>query len=134
MLNPFPELLTYILLSPFLLRVVLGFTFVNLGARKLRAEKARWKMSFETLRIRPPLFWTVLLGFIEIFGGLMFVAGFFTQIAALVFSLISLLDLYIEYQAPPILKRSFTFYLFLFTISLSLIFSGAGLFAFDLPL
>ena len=134
MLNSFPELLAFGLIAPFMLRVVLGFTFVNLGVRKLHAEKTRWMMSFEALRVRPVKFWTVSLGIIQIAGGLMLIVGYLTQIAALVFSIMSLLDLFIEYQAPPILKRSFTFYLFLFTISLSLLFSGAGFFAIDWPL
>ncbi|HEY4490245.1 MAG TPA: DoxX family protein [Candidatus Paceibacterota bacterium] len=134
MLNVFPDLLTYQLLAPFILRVVLGLILLNLGYLKLGAEKTRWETSFETLRLQPKEVLVKLFGFIEILGGIALIAGFYTQVAALVFAVITFIELYIEQKEAALLKRDFVFYLLLFAIALSLLLTGAGFFAFDLPL
>ncbi|TAL48798.1 DoxX family protein [Patescibacteria group bacterium] len=134
MLNPFPNLLAYGLLAPLILRLVLGLIFLNLGYLKLRGERERWQKGFEVLRLRPARELVKLLAIIEIVGGAALIAGFYTQIAALVFAVITALELFIEYREETLLKRDFVFYFLVFAISLSLLFSGAGFFAFDLPL
>jgi uncharacterized membrane protein YphA (DoxX/SURF4 family) len=75
-----------------------------------------------------------ILGAIEIVGGIMLILGLYTQIAALVLGLLTLAEAYTEYKDPLILKRNFVFYTMLFAILLSLLLSGAGAFAIDLPL
>ncbi len=134
MLNPFPELLVYSLLAPFILRVVAGLVFLDLGLLLFKGEKSRWLTSFTTLKIPNPQIGVKVLGVIEIVGGIMFILGFYTQIAALVLSLIIFIETYIEYRDPAILKRTLVFYIMLLSLSLSLLLSGAGAFAFDLPL
>ncbi len=134
MLNIFPEFLTYSMLAPFILRVVLGFIFVNLGYLELTREKYRWARACEALGLKPGMMWSQVFGITQIVGGLMLIAGLFTQGAALFFAFISLAELYVENRAPLLLKRNLAFYLLIFAISLSLIFSGAGFLAFDLPL
>lgn len=134
MLNPFPELLTYSLLAPLVLRLVLGLIFVDLGALKLRGEKSRWVASFDALYLRPADFFVVVYGVLQIIGGLLLILGLWTQIAALMFVIFTGIELYIEWSARDILKRDITFYLLLFVISLSLLFTGAGAYAFDIPL
>lgn len=134
MLNPFPELLAYGLFAPFILRVILGYIFINLGYLKLTSEKNRWRLSFEALKIKPTGFFVKTLAIIEIVGGGMFILGLYTQIAALVLAFLSFTELYIEYKEESLLKRNLVFYLLIFAICLSLLFSGAGFLAFDLPL
>lgn len=134
MLNPFPDLLTYSLLAPFLLRVLAGFVFINLGAMAFKNEKERWAISLSTLRIPNPKLAVKILGIIEIAGGIMFLIGFYTQIAALILALLTFSEAYVEYKDPAILKRNFVFYIMLLVIMLSLLLSGAGAFAVDLPL
>jgi uncharacterized membrane protein YphA (DoxX/SURF4 family) len=134
MLNPFPELLTFSLLGPFILRVTIGFILFNLGYLKLTREKTRWHTTFETLGLKPESGWTKSFGVLEILGGLALIAGFYTQIAALIFVIITFIELYIEQKESSILARNAAFYLLLFVIALSLLFTGAGFFAFDLPL
>jgi uncharacterized membrane protein YphA (DoxX/SURF4 family) len=134
MLNPFPELLTYSMLAPFFLRLVIGFIFLDLGLLKFREEKQRWLASFETLGLRPADLLVPLYGLLQIAGGLMFLLGLWTQVAALAFVIFSGIELYIEWQANGILKRTLTFYLLIFTISLSLLLTGAGAYAIDIPL
>lgn len=134
MLNPFPELLTYSLLAPFILRIVAGFIFINLGVLLYQQEKQRWLISCKALKIPKPEIAVKIFGSLEIIGGFMFIFGIYTQVAAIVLALFTFAESYIEYKDSTILKRNLVFYVMLFSITLSLLFSGAGKFAFDLPL
>jgi uncharacterized membrane protein YphA (DoxX/SURF4 family) len=134
MLNPFPDLLTYSRLAPLILRAVVGLVFIDLGILVFKNEKDRWLASLSTLRIPKPELTLKILGCLEIMAGAMLIAGFYTQISALVLALFVFAETYIEYKMPIVLKRNFVFYLLLLTILISLLFSGAGAFAFDLPL
>jgi len=134
MLNPFPDLLTYSLLAPLLLRLTLGLIFIDLGVLKLRAEKSRWITSFETLYLRPADLFVNIYAFLQIIGGALLIFGLWTQIAALMFVILTGAELYIEWRMREVLKRDLTFYFLLFIISLSLLFTGAGAYALDIPL
>ncbi|MBX4206310.1 DoxX family protein [Candidatus Parcubacteria bacterium] len=134
MLNPFPDLLNYAMLAPFLLRLVLGLVFIDLGILKFKSEKSRWVVSFEALHMRPTGLFVPLYGALQVAGGVLLVIGLWTQVAALLFAVFTFCELYIEWSGRAILKRDLTFYLFLFVISLSLLFTGAGAYAFDIPL
>lgn len=132
--NIFPELFSYSLLAPLILRIVLGFIFLNLGSLKLGKEKSGWMASLRVLGIRPAGFFTGLLGIVEILGGLLLIAGAYTQLTALILAVICISELLIEYEEESILKRDMVFYLLLATICLSLLLTGAGLFAIDIPI
>ena len=132
--NIFPELFNYSIIAPFILRVVLGLIFLNLGSLKLGKEKPGWIASMNILNLRPAGFFTSLLGIIEIIGGLLLIAGAYTQLTALILGVIALIELFIEYREESILKRDFVFYLLLTAICTSLLLTGAGLFAVDMPL
>ena len=134
MLSTFPELLSFGLLSPFILRVVLGMVLFNLGYLKFGREKNSWTNFFNLTFLKPANLWVKIFALIQIVGGLMLIAGFYTQITALVFVVITLVELGVEKREPALINRNFVFYLLLFAISLSLLFSGAGAFAVDLPL
>ena len=134
MLSLFPNLLTYEMFAPFLLRMVLGFIFITLGYLKLKKEKERWNLLFETLRLKPAYVWTKIFGYIEIIGGVALIVGIYTQLVAIIFACINLFEMYIENRESSLLKRDLAFYLLLTTIAVSLIFTGPGFFAFDLPL
>lgn len=134
MLNTFPDLLTYSLLAPFILRIVTGLIFIDLGFLLFRGEKERWLTSLSVLKVPNPKMAVKILGAIEAVGGIMLILGFYTQITALVLALLVFAESYIEYKEPIILKRNLVFYIMLLAILISLLFSGAGAFAFDLPL
>lgn len=134
MLNPFPELLVYSMLAPFILRVVVGLIFLDLGFLLFKSEKERWLSSLSVLRVPKPETVIKILGAIKIAGGIMLFAGFYTQIAALILAIIIFAETYIEFKDPKILKRNFVFYVLILTILISLLLSGAGAFAIDLPL
>jgi len=132
--NIFPELFTFTIIAPLILRVVAGFIFLNLGSLKLGKEKAGWISSLNILGLRPAGFFNGLLGVIEILGGLMLIAGAYTQLAALILAVVSISELLIEYKEESILKRDFVFYLLLTTICISLLLTGAGFYAVDVPI
>ena len=134
MLNTFPNLLNYGLLAPFILRVVVGVIFLELGYLKLGKEKAAWNMLFETIHFKPTHLFVVLLATIEIVFGSFIVVGYLTQIAALVMAIILFAEAYVEFRDGSLLKRDIVFYILLLAICVSLLVSGAGAFAFDLPL
>jgi uncharacterized membrane protein YphA (DoxX/SURF4 family) len=132
--NLFPELLNYSLLAPFILRIVIGFIFIDLGILKFKGERERWIASFETLNLRPAEFTVSIYAVLQIIGGLLLLFGFWTQAAALAFVIFTGTELLVEWRAREILKRDIVFYALIFSISLSLLISGAGAFAIDLPL
>ncbi|MES2213847.1 MAG: DoxX family membrane protein [Patescibacteria group bacterium] len=134
MLNTFPELLTYSQMAPFILRVVIGLIFLDLGLLKFKAEKSRWIASLQALGIGSPEIFVSLLGALEIIGGIMLIIGIYTQVAALGFIILTGLEIYIEYKEAALLKRNIVFYVLLCSIALSLLLTGAGAFAFDIPL
>jgi len=134
MLNPFPDLLTYAMLGPFILRVVIGLIFIDLGFLKFRSEKRAWLSSFETLGLRPADLFLSLYALVQVIGGLMLLAGLWTQVAALGFVIFTGIELYVEWAAKEILKRDIVFYVLVFAISLSLLLTGAGAYAIDIPL
>jgi|SRR3989344_2496599 len=134
MLNVFPELLNYSLLAPFILRVVVGLIFIDLGGLIFRSERQRWIASFEALGLRPTNLLIPIYALVQIVGGIMLIIGLWTQVAALALVIITGIELYIEWSAKEILKRDMVFYLLLFTISLSILLTGAGAYALDIPL
>ena len=133
-LNTFPSLLTFSILSPFILRIVLGFIVINLGYLKLSEEKDSWKKLFEIINIHPAENLVKFLAFVEIIGGFVLLAGAYTQLTAMIFAVLFFCEAVLEYRESDLENRDLTFYILVFSISLSLIFLGAGAFAFDLPL
>ena len=132
--NIFPELFSYSLLAPLILRVVLGFIFLNLGYLKLTKEKHGWRNSLNLLGLKPAGFFAGLLGIVEILGGLLLIVGAYTQLTALVLAVFSVSEMLVEYEEESILKRDLVFYLMLAAICVSLLLTGAGLYAVDVPI
>ncbi len=117
MLNPFPELLYLSLLSPFLLRLLLGTIFIYFGYERLAKSKTE----------KP-------LAIVKILVGILFVIGLYTQIASILAMLILGFRLVQKIRSRSFLTAGVNYYLILFVIALSLLFTGAGAWAFDLPL
>lgn len=134
MLNPFPDLLAYGLLAPLLLRVAVGLVFVRWGWGKLGKERVEKAAFFESLGWKPGAYFAAGFGIIEFAVGVLLIAGIYTQIAALVAALITLGALTLKRTHQTAIEGSRGFLALLLVISLSLVVSGAGLFAFDLPL
>lgn len=135
MLNTFPWFLTYSFSAPLLVRLALGLTFLYFGYHKLVKEKGHKANFFESLGLKPGKYYVAAFGFIEFFAGLLLVVGLFTQIAAIITAIISLGCLWIKkFKKEVNLDTSSLTFFILLLISLSLILSGAGAMAFDVPL
>ncbi len=133
-LNIFPELLSYSHAAPLILRVLVGIIFVDLGLLVFTTEKKAWMQFFETIRFKPARVFTRALGIIELVGGIMLIAGWYTQLVALIFAIILLAECYAEMRENALLRRDIVFYLLLLAICVSLLITGAGAIALDLPL
>ncbi|MFC1802037.1 hypothetical protein ACFLY7_01180 [Patescibacteria group bacterium] len=115
MLNTFPILLSFGLIAPFILRIFVSFIFIKNGFTEIKQAGFNKKINF----IIPSL---------EIISGLMLFVGVFTQVTVIALATLTLAKIIFK-------KEKFSEYEILTLLVLvSLIFSGAGFFAFDLPL
>jgi uncharacterized membrane protein YphA (DoxX/SURF4 family) len=124
-LSVFPSLFSYTLLGIFVLRVALGLVILRLA--------------FTTLfKINRPESWIKGTGIVLLLVGILLVIGLYTQIAALVVTLASLLAVIIKIRVRlaehQSLSQGVEYYFLLLAIAVSLLFLGAGAFAIDLPL
>ncbi len=117
MLNPFP-IQFLALLAYALLRICVGGILAYRATSHLR-EKRTLVQAF---------------GALELVSGLMLIVGYYTQIAALLSGGVALLALSVHAVRSALSMGGRQFYLLLFVASLSLFITGAGFFAFDLPI
>jgi len=114
-LSVFPQLLYLGLLAPVMLRIVVGAYIATAG----------WQ------RYKKPHKWvSVIYGI----SGLFLIVGLFTQIAVIISILILGFDYHVDNKVSPISKDKKIIYILVGVILLTLLFTGPGLFAFDLPL
>ncbi len=119
MLSIFPTLLAYENLAPFLLRLTLGIIFIYWSYGKLKAHTNSKE-----------IFW----GSLELFIGVFLVIGFLTQLVASLSSLMLVFHLTEKVRQKAFFSNGVNYYFILFIISISILITGAGSFAFDLPL
>ncbi len=140
MLNPFPTLLNFSFFAPTILRVFIGVYFIHLGYIKYTKKEPTRDHTidllyfFNSLSIGPSVYYVKTLAIIEMLVGVFLCAGFFVQISAIITTIISFVFLIISIKQKDLRILKPAEYALLFAISLSLIFTGAGLFAIDLPL
>lgn len=132
MVNVFPTLISFAAVAPLLLRVTLGITLIVFGLQMVRSKRISMAAYFEAngYPVATVLPW--LLGTISLLSGLFLIFGFFTQIAALTTFYILLNMMYIERRDERLFAFTQPAYLLLLVIAASLLFSGAGLWSFDL--
>lgn len=118
-LSIFPSLLTYEMLSPFILRLTVGAFVLWLGYNRYRKE------------YKPATFLYIIS------GGLV-VLGLYTQIASLLAIAVLKMDFYMDYwknkSVVPVSKQMYFLYSMAGVILFSLLFTGPGFLAIDLPL
>ncbi len=117
-LNTFPALLDFLRLSPLLLRIVVGLFIISLGYD--RKNKAYSYIS--------------VLYFIL---GSTLILGFYTQISSLAGIALLKLDFYFDYwknrKVTPVPRNYYMLYAIATIVLLSLLFTGAGAKALDMP-
>lgn len=132
MLNPFP--IQFLALVAYtLVRVFLGLVLLNLGITHVRKRKEVSK-SFRLPLFPESPFVVTLFGLAEILLGTLFMLGFSTQYAALgtIFMSIFVLFVYRRIASPHIPQK--LSWGFILITACSLFITGAGIFAYDLPL
>ncbi len=120
MFSLFPSLLGLESLAPFFLRLTLGAVFIYWGYIVLKKQNQGNKQ-----RARASL---------EVLIGISFILGYLTQLGSLLALIILGTQLITKVRSKAFLTDGINYYLVLFVISLSLLFTGPGSFAFDLPL
>jgi len=134
MLSPFPELFAFSWFAPTLIRLVLGVFFVQFGILKLRSEKSTKLTLFESAGFPHAHIFLRITAWVEIVGGIMLIAGFYTQVAAVTLAVIMIGAISVKKKRPELLGNDIEFYILLFVAAVSLLLSGAGAIAFDIPL
>jgi uncharacterized membrane protein YphA (DoxX/SURF4 family) len=132
MLNPFPELLFLQHLAPTLLRVAAACVFFYLAYNHLYRREALGRIPFPIVGSGA---WIVWFGiFVELVIGAALFVGYAVQVIALVGAVAALKHLLFgkRYHEYFLLSRGAA--LLLIAILLSLVITGAGLIAFDIPL
>ncbi len=132
MLNPFP-IMWLSLLAYFILRIVVGATLLHFGIQHFKHRHALGA-SFKTFINFLPHFSATTLALLEIIIAGMLIIGWNTQYACLVGIAITLKLLIIRNYISTDLLPTRPYYLLLLGSLLSLFITGAGVFAFDLPL
>lgn len=112
----FPELFNFSFIAPFALRIALGATFANNGFNIiLRKNKISQRV----------------FGGIIFLSGLFLVIGLFVQAVSLAISLIIIIDSVVYYKQND---KNLSEMFIKLAIAVSLILTGPGIFALDLPL
>jgi uncharacterized membrane protein YphA (DoxX/SURF4 family) len=132
MLNPFPTLLIYSLLAP---------TILRLGAAVIVAYmvSVQWRRRQQIAAQRYPVIgsgmWIVWFAIIvECATGAGLLLGLWTQWAAILGSIMGIKGMLWERRYPAMFPLSLSASFLLLIVSLSLLLSGAGAFALDIPL
>ena len=131
--NPFPDLLTYALLAPLILRVTAAAFFAYLATHHFRNKKTA-APELSILNQHTAVFALGVYALIEALVAIGLFLGFYTQIAALVGLVVCLKVLFLRRGLHHLAPLTRSTYILLGIICLSLLFTGAGAFAFDLPL
>ena len=133
MLNPFPQLLMFGFFVPTLIRTTVAAVFVYLALTHFKTKKdVAHSLPFKSNEVAVWAVGIAILIELGIAGTLFF--GAYTQIAALLAALGSIKALALKRRFPALYPLAGLAYALLAVMAISIIFTGAGAFAFDLPL
>ena len=133
MLNPLPQLLTYAFFAPTLIRITVALVLLFVVWRMHETKSAILATTLPI--VGKPAEWMLLLSMaIMILTSAALFFGYYTQIAALAGMVLALKHGLFAKRYPTVIPLSRTAYLLVFVICLSLLLSGAGALAYDLPL
>lgn len=126
-LNPLPELLSFTLVAPLLLRIVIGAYFLEQFSTIIHTKY----ISKKDIKIKN--IFKCLIG-IKTLSAMAIITGFYTQIAVLILITTTIIDIVLEKKGGKLKKTKLQLYIFILVILLSLLITGAGFFAIDMPL
>ncbi len=131
MLNTFPTLLDFGLGAPTLLRIALALTLIYFALNKLLRDRHNELQPFSKISMPGAL---SLFGIVEGVSGILLLIGLYTQVAALATIIVLVLTLLLKHKTKTFTENEPFLLSILTVIALSLLFSGAGFLAFDVPL
>jgi uncharacterized membrane protein YphA (DoxX/SURF4 family) len=134
MLSVFPTLLIFQFMAPTILRVALGVIFLNFGITKIGRQRASKAVFFETIGMKPGINYVWIIGILEIILGLCFIAGFLTQVVAIITIIILTISIKLKKSHSDSFESSSGYLWLCLIIALSLLISGPGWMAIDMPL
>ncbi|KKT39907.1 MAG: DoxX family protein [Candidatus Giovannonibacteria bacterium GW2011_GWA2_44_13b] len=137
MLSILPQLLDFQFYGPFILRLALGVIFLAHGWPKLKGDKSQFAGWLESMNLRPGKFWAWVVALAEFLGGILILAGLFTQLAAFVLAIeFFVIIFWVRRGQPFVLSegRGREFDFLILAALLSLLVLGPGAFAVDYPL
>jgi putative oxidoreductase len=118
-------------LALLLLRLAMGLIFISHGYPKLFGNPHQWVGNFEHLGM--PGYFAYVAGILEFFGGMLLVAGLFTEIVGLLFAIemtVALVKVHFP-QGPLLQVKNYEFPLMLAVAGFVLATIGAGIFSLD---
>lgn len=134
MLSVFPDLLSLSFFAPFFLRLALGVVFLDFGRHTLGKGRGQHGVLFEALGLHQGAKYVTPLGVLEIAAALMLVIGLYTQLVAIFTLLLSLIAYHLKGKHGAHIEHRRHLFFLTAVISFSLLLSGAGALALDLPL
>lgn len=132
MLNPFPELLWLGFFAPTIVRIAAGALFLYAARHLWQNRETISSTTFPLIGRGEWISWSMIVFHLAI--GAMLVFGYYTQYAALLAAIGAFKGILWGARYKDVCVFSRSTYVLLLAISLSLLVSGAGAFAFDLPL
>jgi uncharacterized membrane protein YkgB len=126
MFSVFPAMLVYYLFGAFVLRMAAAITLFY-----FTKEHVSLARKSETQKLK---YTSYILAAIEVVLGVLLFIGLYTQVAALAGMLIAVTLKVLSFTKSPLASYGKVTYFLLFMVCFSLLFLGAGAFAFDLPL
>ena len=130
MLNPFPELLVYSFFAPTLLRVAVALAFLYIAymqyLRRTQISALHFPIVGQNFAWFAIAFHTIV--------GVALLVGYYTQVAAIVAIAGLVKGWWLNKRYPSVVIVPTSTILLLLVICLSLLLSGAGALAFDVPL
>lgn len=132
MLNPFPQLLFLSYFAPTLLRVVAGLVIAALAYHHFKNKETLSSVRFPVVGSGAWIIWLSVVIEVLVAAGLLF--GYGTQVAALLGALVALKSIVWSGRYPHYFIFSRMAAFLLLGICLSLMVTGAGALAMDLPL
>lgn len=133
MLNPFPELLVYGLVAPFIIRLALGSALLFLAVEHYRGRRDIADL-MRPLMGRTGYGIAAALSFFELAAGVLLIVGAWTQWAAILAALLTVKPLFLKEHLCGLMAYEKATYGLMLLMAISLLLSGAGAFAFDIAL
>jgi|SRR3989344_2013743 len=113
-----------------LLRLVLGAIFIAHGWPKIKDLKTT-AQNFGAMGFRPGRFWGTVVAGVEFFGGILFILGLFTQVAALILAIQFIVIMIWKLKIKQKLVGGYELDLILLVALLVLATTGSSLYALD---